>query len=198
MLDTEGVIRKTLAAVGLAALVLAAGPVAAQQGPAQGQSAASGGAPSAPKGPFAENFTFSNPPVPAPSAEFQALHGDGVSLADFRGRVVLVNFWATWCAPCVQEMPSLERLHTAVADEGFSVLAVSQDRGRSSVVAPFLARMDLQQLHDLIRATSAVAYAILERPRLGSQLVHEVRSDGGQCTRSQSQRASDERGANSQ
>jgi len=146
MLDLEGVIRKTLAAVGLAALVLAAGPVAAQQGPAQGQSAASGGAPSAPKGPFAENFTFSNPPVPAPSAAFQSLNGETVSLGDFRGQVVLVNFWATWCAPCVKEMPSLERLHAALEDEGFAVLAISQDRGGSGVVAPFLARLDLQLL----------------------------------------------------
>ncbi|GAB4356423.1 MAG: TlpA disulfide reductase family protein [Kiloniellaceae bacterium] len=146
MLDTEGVIRKTLAAAGLAALVLAAAPLAAQQGPAQGQTAASAGAPSAPKGPFAENFTFSDPPVPAPSAAFQGLEGETLSLADFRGRVVLVNFWATWCAPCVKEMPSLERLHAALADEGFAVLAISQDRGGAGVVTPFLDRLDLQRL----------------------------------------------------
>ncbi|MGD1877855.1 MAG: TlpA disulfide reductase family protein [Kiloniellaceae bacterium] len=84
--------------------------------------------------------------MPAPSAAFQTLHGDGTSLADFRGQVVLVNFWATWCVPCVAEMPDLERLHTALADEGFAVLAISQDRGGSSVVAPFLARLDLQRL----------------------------------------------------
>jgi len=146
MLNTEGVIRKTLAAVGLAALALAAAPVAAGEGPVQGQSAASGGAPSAPKGPFAENFTFSNPAIPAPSTAFQTLDGGSARFADFRGQVVLVNFWATWCVPCVKEMPSLERLHDALAGEGFTVLAISQDRGGSSVVVPFLARLDLQRL----------------------------------------------------
>jgi len=137
-----GAIRKTLAAVGLAALVLPfAAPVEAGA-----QLAASGGAPSAPEGPFAENFTFSDPPVPAPSTAFQELQGDEVTLADFRGKVVLVNFWATWRAPCVREMPSLERLHKTLAGEGLAVLAVSNDRGGAGVVEPFLARLDLQAL----------------------------------------------------
>jgi thiol-disulfide isomerase/thioredoxin len=95
---------------------------------------------------LAENFTFSNPPVPAPSLAFRSLNGEAVSLADFQGQVVLVNFWATWCAPCVAEMPSLERLHLALEDEGFAVLAVSQDRGGAGVVAPFLSRLNLQHL----------------------------------------------------
>ncbi|GAB4236537.1 MAG: hypothetical protein Tsb0032_41530 [Kiloniellaceae bacterium] len=77
---------------------------------------------------------------------FEALEGGTVSFAELAGRVVLVNFWATWCAPCVREMPSLERLHNALEDEGFTVLAVSQDRGGAGVVAPFLARLDLQHL----------------------------------------------------
>jgi len=137
-----GAIRKTLAAAGLAALVLCpAGPIEA--GDLQ---AASNTTPSVPEGPFAGNFTFSDPPVPAPSTAYQALHGGEVTLADFAGKVVLVNFWATWCAPCVRELPSLERLHEALAGEGLAVLAVSNDRGGSSVVAPFLARLDLQSL----------------------------------------------------
>ncbi len=147
-ITNAGVIRKTLAAAGLAALALAlsAPPALAQAVSSQELIAAGSGAPPAPEGPFAENFTFSDPPVPAPSEAFQALHGPEVTLDDFRGQVVLVNFWATWCAPCVREMPSLERLHTALEDEGFAVLAISQDRGGSSVVAPFLGRLDLQRL----------------------------------------------------
>jgi thiol-disulfide isomerase/thioredoxin len=142
MLATVEVIRKTLGAVGLAALIAAPfAPVSAG-----GQVAASGGAPSAPEGPFARNFTFSDPPVPAPSAEFRTLDGAVTSLADFRGQVVLVNFWATWCAPCIKEMPALERLHQALAGEGLAVLAVSQDRNGAAVVNPFLARIGLQHL----------------------------------------------------
>jgi len=155
MLYTVGVIRKTLAAVGLATLVVA--PISpASSGE---QLSASGSKPSAPEGPFAENFTFSDPPVPAPSAGFQALHGGPATLADFRGQVVLVNFWATWCAPCVAEMPALGRLHQALAGEGFTVLAISQDRGGSAVVAPFLERLDLQQLPIYLDSKAVLARA---------------------------------------
>ena len=155
MLATVGVIRKTLAAVGLTALVLAAVSPAS----AAGQLAAAGGTPSAPEGPFARNFTFSDPPVPAPSAAFQTLEGAATSLADFRGQVLLVNFWATWCVPCVKEMPALERLHLALAEEGLAVLAISQDRGGAAVVNPFLARLDLQHLPVYLDATGALGRA---------------------------------------
>ena len=155
MINLVGLMRKTLAAVGFAATVAALALPAA----AQGQSAASEAAPSVPEGPFAENFTFSNPPVPAPSEAFQALGGGAVSLNDFRGQVVLVNFWATWCAPCVKEMPSLERLHLALAGEGFAVLAVSQDRGGSSVVTPFLDRLKLQELPVFLDSKGKLARA---------------------------------------
>jgi len=135
MLITIGIIRRTLAAVGLAALSLSLS--------SQGLLSASGSEPSAPEGPFAENFTFSDPPVPAPSVAFQTLGGEVATLADFRGQVVLVNFWATWCAPCVREMPSLQRLHQELADEGLTVLAVSEDRAGAAVVRPFLKRLEL-------------------------------------------------------
>jgi thiol-disulfide isomerase/thioredoxin len=134
--------RRTLAAVGLALLALAA----TAPGFAAGWVAAAGGTPSAPEGPFARDFTFSDPPVPAPSEAFQTLDGAPVALSDFRGKVVLVNFWATWCAPCVKEMPALERLHLQLAEEGLAVLAVSQDRNGAAAVTPFLGRIDLQHL----------------------------------------------------
>jgi len=151
MLNSIGLTRKTLAAGGravlFAALLAALAPLAAvQAASAQGLLAAAGDTPSAPEGPFARNFTFSDPPVPAPSAAFQTLDGDAASLGDFKGKVVLVNFWATWCAPCVAEMPALERLHQALVDEGFAVLAISEDRGGAATVNPFLARLDLQFL----------------------------------------------------
>ena len=63
----------------------------------------------------------------APSFELKDLSGKTVTLSDYRGKVVLLNFWSTLCAPCVAEMPSLNRLHDALRDKGFHVIAVSID-----------------------------------------------------------------------
>ena len=59
--------------------------------------------------------------------------GGSLSLASFRGRVVVVNFWATWCPPCVAEMPSLERLHRALSRDGLVVLGVSADEDEAAL-----------------------------------------------------------------
>jgi len=64
---------------------------------------------------------------PAPPFELNALDGTRTSLASLRGRVVLVNLWASWCPPCLQEMPSLERLHQRLKGEGLVVVGVSVD-----------------------------------------------------------------------
>ncbi|HXJ81708.1 MAG TPA: TlpA disulfide reductase family protein [Candidatus Methylomirabilis sp.] len=61
-----------------------------------------------------------------------------LSLADFKGRVVLLNFWATWCKPCEAEMPSMERLHRHFESQGLTVLAIAEDHGGAAVVAPYL------------------------------------------------------------
>jgi peroxiredoxin len=65
---------------------------------------------------------------PAPSFTAFDLQGNPRALEDYRGRVVLLNIWATWCAPCKEEMPSIQRLHDEVDDGDFLVLAVSIDR----------------------------------------------------------------------
>ena len=64
---------------------------------------------------------------PAPEYATRTLSGEEVSLADYRGKVVLLNVWATWCPPCIREMPSMERAYQQLKDEGFEVLAVSVD-----------------------------------------------------------------------
>ncbi len=61
------------------------------------------------------------------------LRGDTVDLASLRGRVVLLNVWATWCKPCVKEMPALQRLHEMLDPEGLSVVAVSVDNAALSL-----------------------------------------------------------------
>lgn len=61
----------------------------------------------------------------APNINLTTLDGESVDLADFRGRVVLVNIWASWCTPCKAEMPAIQRVYDKYKDEGFVVLAVN-------------------------------------------------------------------------
>jgi peroxiredoxin len=72
---------------------------------------------------------------PAPTFTLRDANGDYVSLEDLRGRVVLVNFWATWCEPCRAEMPELDRAARQYADEGFRVLAVNLFEGERAIRA---------------------------------------------------------------
>ena len=131
----------TLAAVGgLAFLYLADAPVLrgvaspADRGTGGGSAAAEPG-----------QFTPLDPPRPAPELSFAARDGSPARLADFRGHWVLVNLWATWCAPCLREMPSLDRLQAMVGDR-LAIVAVSQDRGGAPVVDPFLEQLRLTAL----------------------------------------------------
>jgi peroxiredoxin len=64
---------------------------------------------------------------PMPNFNLPDLHGEIFRLSEHRGEVLLINFWASWCAPCVEEMPSLERLHRALEAKGLRVVAVSVD-----------------------------------------------------------------------
>lgn len=90
-----------------------------------------------------EAFT---PPRAAPEISFTDRDGKALTLADFKGRVVLLNYWATWCAPCVEEMPALERLHAKLGGDAFTVLAMSVDRQGLPVVEPFLEKLALRGL----------------------------------------------------
>ncbi|MEW5929297.1 MAG: TlpA disulfide reductase family protein [Gemmatimonadota bacterium] len=74
----------------------------------------------------------------APAFELRALDGGPVSLEQLRGRVVLVNFWATWCPPCRIEMPGFQRVYEERRDEGFVVVGVSTDQAGEGVVRSFL------------------------------------------------------------
>lgn len=114
----------------------------------RGQESPATPAPSVASGPPAESgfeFTLLNPPQPAPALRIIARDGATKTLADFRGGPVLVNFWATWCAPCREEMPSLDRLQARLGSR-LKILAISEDRRGADVVDPFLARMKLASL----------------------------------------------------
>jgi thiol-disulfide isomerase/thioredoxin len=77
-------------------------------------------------------------PRPVPATPFTAESGTSLTLHDFAGRVLLVNFWATWCGPCVHEMPTLDALQAALGGDGFTVVAINQDRNGPRVAEPFL------------------------------------------------------------
>lgn len=74
----------------------------------------------------------------APDFKLEDTKGNQVSLSDLRGKVVVVNFWATWCPPCIEEMPSMEQLHEALKDDDFVLLAINTEKNGRSVVPPFL------------------------------------------------------------
>lgn len=80
--------------------------------------------------------------LPAPELKAHDLQGVPKTLADYRGKVVLLNFWATWCPPCQREMPSLERLRTRMAGRPLEIVAVSSAEAPDDVKA-FLAKMKL-------------------------------------------------------
>jgi len=85
-------------------------------------------------------FKKSRPQLGDPAAEFKLidLEGKWLALSDYKGKVVLLNFWATWCGPCRVEMPSMEIVYQDLKDEGFEILAISSDPQGSIVTRPFV------------------------------------------------------------
>ncbi|HUG80333.1 MAG TPA: TlpA disulfide reductase family protein [Bryobacterales bacterium] len=92
----------------------------------------------------------------APGFELADDSGQGVNLSDFRGKYVLLNFWATWCPPCVEEMPSLSALHERLKDQGLVVLGVSVDESEAEYKR-FLdrARLSFPTVRDPERSVSS-------------------------------------------
>ncbi|MCA8928871.1 MAG: TlpA family protein disulfide reductase [Alphaproteobacteria bacterium] len=96
-----------------------------------------------------------DPPQAASTEAFTDGDGKALSLADFKGQGVVLNLWATWCGPCVTEMPSLNRLQAAVAADGIRVVAVSSDREGMAKVGPFLKKYDLDHLQPYLDPNGA-------------------------------------------
>jgi peroxiredoxin len=82
-------------------------------------------------------------PSEAPDFTLMSLDGRPVRLRGLRGKLVLLNFWATWCAPCLHEMPSMERLYQTFKQTEFVLLAVSMDRQGAEVAQPFANNLKL-------------------------------------------------------
>ncbi len=79
----------------------------------------------------------------APDFSLPDLNGKMVRLADKKGKVIFLNIWATWCPPCVEEMPSMEKLHQQLKGEDFEILAVSLDKNGAEAVLPFMKKHKL-------------------------------------------------------
>jgi thiol-disulfide isomerase/thioredoxin len=91
-------------------------------------------------------FSMHPAPRPLPEIRFENGQGEAMSLADFRGGVVLLNIWATWCAPCRREMPTLDRLQATLGGPDSQVVALSIDRNGLPVVQEFYAEVGLETL----------------------------------------------------
>ena len=81
-----------------------------------------------------------------PTAPFIGPQGNEITLADFRGKLVVLNFWATWCAPCLREMPSLDRLQGRLGGPDLEVVALSSDRAGAERVDPFFSKAGIVHL----------------------------------------------------
>jgi peroxiredoxin len=88
--------------------------------------------------------------APAPAFRLLDLEGRAHSLSDYQGKVVFLNFWATWCGPCKVEMPAMEALYQDFQSQGMEILAVSVDQQGAAVTRPFKEAMGLSFpiLHD--------------------------------------------------
>jgi thiol-disulfide isomerase/thioredoxin len=95
---------------------------------------------------LAGDFSPIDPPLQMPAPSFQDKLGQPLTLGAFKGKVVLLNFWATWCPPCVAEMPALDKLQADLGGDGFQVVAVSTDRQGIKASAPFYRRIGLTHL----------------------------------------------------
>lgn len=87
---------------------------------------------------------------PAPNFQLRDLNGHLITLSDLRGKVVLLNFWATWCGPCRVEMPAMEQLYRMFQRKDFEILAVSTDAQGAVITRPFQQenRLTFPILHD--------------------------------------------------
>jgi DsbE subfamily thiol:disulfide oxidoreductase len=99
-------------------------------------------------------------PRPLPDIKFENDQGEALSLADFRGKLVLLNIWATWCAPCRREMPTLKRLQAELGGPDFEVVALSLDRKGLSVVQVFYAELGLETLPIYVDASGEAQRAL--------------------------------------
>lgn len=100
-------------------------------------------------------YSVHSTPRPLPEVGFKDGKGKEIRLADFKGRVVLLNIWATWCPPCRHEMPALDRVQGRLGSKDFEVLALSTDRAGMHAVEAFFKDVGVKNLRLYIDQSSA-------------------------------------------
>lgn len=115
----------------------------------------SGEGPSTPK-PLA--FVMHESPQPLPVVGFEGEAGETLTLADFRGKTLLLNIWATWCVPCRKEMPTLDALQAELGGADFQVVPLSIDRAGQGVVREFFDEIGIQHLGLYIDASMQASF----------------------------------------
>jgi thiol-disulfide isomerase/thioredoxin len=108
---------------------------------------------------LAEVLVPVNPPQAPPDGVFLDADGNAHTIASFLGRGMVINFWATWCQPCIAEIPSLAALSRALAPHDIAVLPLSSDRGGVKVVAAWFEAHDVTGLPILLDPRGALASA---------------------------------------
>ena len=121
------------------------------------------------------HFIVATPPVPMPDFVFEDHNGKSMTLADFKGHPVLLNLWASWCGPCVEEMPSLDRLQGLLANKGLIVIALDQERNGAEIAAEFFKRHGIKNLSVYSDPSGRVASLLHARGLPTSFL---IRADG--------------------
>jgi len=113
--------------------------------------------------PLSQGLEPVTPPQAVPDIPFLGADGTPHRLGDFKGRGMVVNLWATWCAPCVAEMPSLESLSRALAPADIAVLPLSSDRGGAATVQAWFDSHAIKGLPVLLDPKGAMARAFNAR-----------------------------------
>lgn len=134
----------SLVVAGLLAYEVARRPLSPADNGSKRAAATASDAPAASGNPL--ELSVLDQPRAVPAIHFSDEQGRDVTLADFRGQVVLLNIWATWCVPCRKEMPTLDRLQARLGGENFQVVALSIDRGGIPPVKTFYQQLGLAKL----------------------------------------------------
>lgn len=112
----------------------------------------------------ARPFVANQDRPPLPALTIADKDGNPIDLATFKGKALLINLWATWCAPCIREMPALDRLQADMGGDRFQVVAISVDRGGMNEVGPFFEKAGISHLTPYIdqKMTSMRAFPLKE------------------------------------
>lgn len=160
----------TLAAIAIVGVIYFSGgtPVRAPQGGGQAETASS------------RSFVMHEAPRPLPEIKFEDGNGEALTLADLRGKTVLLNIWATWCVPCREEMPTLDALEAELGGPAFEVVPLSVDRAGPEVVRKFYAEIGIEHLGLYIDASMRASFD-LQAPGLPTTLL--IDSEGRELGR---------------